>query len=238
MSEPIEVPPKPFTATSYVFLTMLWVFLLPSLIVNTPFLIFNLFTDPERIHITTSLYGTAFLLGGVIFFGYACMLLVWRFIDNYRAGQVPGSFALWILPFWMPLFWGLVVTALCLYVDAVLSLDDLHGSLAFAFPLFFMPFGVVLAFGGSIESALIVFNILTLLCAVAGTVYVSRLAPPVPQWRGWVLYSILTLLFCVLAGLAYNHFRVENADPNVPKIPIIEPQSLEAYPSSASYDLL
>jgi len=213
MSESIEFSPKPFTATSYLFLTTFWVFLLPSLIVNTPFLIFNLYTDPERIHITTSLYGTAFLLGGIIFFGYACMLLVWRFIDNHRAGQVPGAFALWILPFWIPFFWGLAITALCLYIDTLLSLDDLYGSLAFAFPLFFMPFGVVLSLGGSIESALIAFNILTLLCAIAGTIYVSRLASPpdsdVGKWRGVLVCSVIALLLCVLAVLAYNHFRAE-----------------------------
>jgi len=207
MSEPMYAPPKPFTATSYVFLTTFWVFLLPSLIVNTPFLLFNLFTDPERIHITTSLYGAAFLLGGVLFFGYACMLLVWRFIDNHRAGQVPGSFTLWILPFWMPLFWGLAVTAVCLYVDSVLSLDDLYSSLAVAFPQFFMPFGIVLA--GNIEYALIAFNIATFIFAIAGTVYVSRLAPPVSKWWGLIVHSFVALLFCGLVGLAYNHFRVE-----------------------------
>jgi len=210
MSEPMQDLPKPFTATSYVFLTTLWVFLLPSLVVNTPFLLFNLFTDPERIHITTSLYGAAFLLGGVIFFGYACMLLVWRFLDNHRAGQVPGSFALWILPFWIPFFWGLAVTAICLYVDSLLPLENLNASLAVAFPQFFLPFGIVLALFGSIEYALIAFNILTFLCAIAGTRYVLQIAPPVPvsQWRGLVLYAAITFFLCVLVGLAYNHFRI------------------------------
>ena len=207
MSEPIEAPPKPFTATSYVFFTTFWVLLFPSLVVNTPFLLFNLFADPERIHITTSLYGAAFLLGGVVFFGYACMLLVWRFLDNHRAGQVPGSFALWVLPFWIPFFWGLAVTALCMYVDSLLPLENLPGCMAVAFPQFFLLFGFVVI--GNIEYALIAFNILTFLCAVAGTRYVSRIAPPVSKWRGLILYAVITLLFCGLVGVAYNHFRLE-----------------------------
>jgi len=178
MSEPMEAPPKPFTTTSYVFLTTLWVFLLPSLVVNTPFLLFNLFAEVERTHITTVLYGAAFLLGGVVFFAYACLLLFWRFTANHRARQVPGSFVLWVLPFWMPFFWGLAVTTVCLSLAPLLSPGDLHSSLAVAYPQFFLPFGVVLAFVGNVAFVLTASNTVTLFCAIAGTVYVSRLASP------------------------------------------------------------
>ena len=204
MSEPkIEKPTKPYSTIGYLVLTTLWAFLLPGVIVNGPILLLLMVNGPFPGINWFALGG--FAVCGLLLF--LCVLLIIRFSVNHRLGQVPGSFALWILPFWIPLFWGLAISAICFYFAPTLFPAS-RWNLMYAFPQYFLPLAFVISFGTMTE-ALVMSGIVTFFCAVIGTVHVACIATPTPKWRGLILYSLITVILCSLVSVAHNHFRVE-----------------------------
>jgi len=205
MSEPqITKPPKRYSVFGYLFFTTLWAFLLPGAVINGPISFLLLLNGGPGIDVNWFALGACAVCGLLLFL---CVVLIIRFSANHQAGQVPGSFALWILPFWIPLFWGLAVSAVCLYFTPTLFPAS-RWNLMYAFPQYLIPLGFVLLFG-TITGALIISSIVTFLCAAAGTIHVACIAPPVPKWRALILYSIITFILCGFVSLAYNHFRAE-----------------------------
>ena len=199
---PKPCSPKPCSTVGYLFLTTLWAFLLPGVVIHILPLLFIAGHGPGLGEIW-------FVLGllavcAVLF--CLCVFLIIRFVKNHQAGGVPGSFALWILPFWIPLFWGLAATAVCLFLAPTL-LPDYRGSLLVAFPQYFIPFALTIALGGDIAFSVITASIITFFCAIAGTIFVGCITMPVPRWRDVIVYSVLTLALWGVAVLAYNHFR-------------------------------
>jgi len=230
MTEPIHPPPEMFTATRYMVFTTFWAFVLPGAIIHgLPLLLTGIFSlDPIA-------------LGGVavcVVFLYGGIRFLKRLSDCHRTGNGPRSFIVRILPFWIPLFWGLTMSAIGFFVGP-LSLLAFQGCMLGSFPHFFIPFAFCLIIGGALFMV-IAGSTINFLLAIIGTIYISLLAPPIPKKRSLVLCIAITLLLCWLAGLSYHHFRtkmlppfslkkIHNTNPHVPKLTdwFLSPQGQE-----------
>jgi phosphate transport system substrate-binding protein len=211
MSEPIPPTPKPFSTISYLCLTTFWVFLLPGAFFTGVPLLFLACVHLDLLSEVSFLFvlGAGSLAICVICHGW-CLIFWMRFSANLLAGQVPKSFTLRILPFWIPLFWGLATVAVGFYTTP-LSFEP-FGSLdmivAGAFPHY-----LILQFLPR-EFCITTSSIIIFLFAVGGTIYVAYIAPPVSKTRGLTLCTAITLLLCGLTGLSYSHFRMEILSPS------------------------
>jgi len=216
MSEPMKVPPKlyspkPYSTVGYLFLTTFWAFLLPGAIAHVvliPLIIPLGLLFGDDMHFLSAVFVPLIFC---VFLFYLSLKLLKRFSANHRAGRVPGSFALWIFPFWLPFFWGLTLTAVGFFV-APLSYDNLVicGFLGFS-QYFILYIGTLITYGAEVFMA--ISCIANFLIAIAGTVYIARLAPPVPKLRDLILYATIILLLCGLIGLAYGHYRTKVLSP-------------------------
>jgi len=120
---------------------------------------------------------------------------------------MPESFALRILPFWLPLYWGLAVSAIGL-CTAPISFDNYTLGGFYGFPQYYLfYYGAI--FYGDMVVFIVVACIVNFLLAIAGTIHVVRNAPPVAKTRSIVSYLAITFLLCGLIGGAYCHFRTE-----------------------------
>jgi hypothetical protein len=124
---------------------------------------------------------------------------------------MPKSFALRILPYWLPLFWGLAMSAVAFYVAPNRGYD--YGLLILlGFPQYFLLL-IASAFSGEYDTFATVACFVNFLIAIMGTVYIIRLAPPVAKTRGLILHTVITLILCGFVGLTYTHFRTEILPP-------------------------
>ena len=205
----MKAPPKPFSGTSYIVLTTLWAFLLPGVIVHVLLVLGVVLSELESI----AYIAWDFPAFGLIacLFALCVFLLCFgvRFLMRLRAKQVPESFFLRILPFWIPLYWGLAVTAAGFYA-AWASFDYNIGvtGVFWGFPQYFV-FSVGLTMSGKMEFFVTAACIVTLFFTAIGTVYVASIAPPVHKVRGLVLCSVITILLCGLVFLSHSYFRAE-----------------------------
>ena len=207
MSEQNQPPPKPFRTVEYIIRATFWAFAIPGAIAHALVVLLMVLSD--------GMYVLGGLFFGVCLFAICVFIVVVgvrfqkRLSANIRAGQMPGSFALWIFPFWLPLFWGLAATAIGFCAAIVLS-DFYVGvrGIFLGFPQYFI-FHAIVANGGSIVFLVVAFSVVTFLFAVVATAYVFCLAPPVPKVRGIVIHSFITLLLCGLVGWSYSYFQAE-----------------------------
>jgi len=221
MSEPSCSLPKPFSTVRYLFFTTFWAFLLPGTAINClPILL----TAGIEIHwpALVALAVCALLLfGGIVFLK--------RLTANLRTGQVPNSFTVRILPFWVPLFWGLSMSAVAFYVAPV-SFPGHQSYVAVGFLQYLVPVVIAIALASDIETCVIAGSVINFLIAVAGTIYVVRLTPtdnPVaarccaPGFHSVrqsptvaiCLCLVITLLLGGLTNLSYKRFRMEILPP-------------------------
>jgi phosphate transport system substrate-binding protein len=201
MSEPKPKTPKPLSPTAYVIITTCLAFAISGMVVNIPLVLL------------IALHGLGIIVAaGYVVILYCCFKMLKGLTANLRAGQIPKSFTLRILPFWLPLFWELVVTAACLYAAASLSAYNYYRSIFWGSPQYLDVY-IAAVFSGDLNFFIIVSCIINVLLALGGTVYVALLAPPAPKTRGLILYTIITLLLGGLVGLSYNHFRAEFLSP-------------------------
>ena len=214
MSEPIPSPPKPLTKAGYLLRTTYWAFLTPGAVLVAPLALIA--TLAEGMSMIPYMYNAfEFFLGACAFVFSAFLVYLgvryWRNLDKkLRDGQVPGSFTLWILPFWIPLFWGLAVSSVGLYVASVLS-DFNVGVRAtlIGFPQHFIFHAALAGINGKIGLFVAAAGIVSFVVAVVGTTTISRISPPVRKLRGILLCSVTTLLLCGLVGSSYRCFQAE-----------------------------
>ena len=85
----------------YLILTTLWLAVLPGLVVSTPFLIFGLFT----------LIATPFFVFYVFLFLLFCRFNK-KFHQKIRDDDVPKLLLIRLLPFFLPLFYILILASI------------------------------------------------------------------------------------------------------------------------------
>ncbi|MCL2710500.1 MAG: substrate-binding domain-containing protein [Planctomycetaceae bacterium] len=214
MSEPRIITPFTSTTAGYVFLTTLWVIFVPGAIAHIVFIpllwIGVLAAYPFRVEVLFWIFFWTSLAFCVFLF-YRSLKVPQHLQPDHWAERVHRSFTLRIFPFWLPLFWGLVVTAISFY-NATTSFSSYNNGGFFGFPQYVLLF-LAAAFSGGMDFFMMASSIANLLVAIAGTVHVVRVAPPVRKTRGLTLCTAITLLLCGLTGLAYYHFRTEILSP-------------------------
>ena len=239
MSEPIPPPPKPFSAKGYVLLVTFWAFLLPGVTFHIPLALYASFHNVTGGIASAMLIAFGFpLLVVFSLVGLVRFSFFWRrFTANLRVGQVPKSFTLRILPFWIPLFWGLAVTVFCLFSAVTVSLNYYVFGGFWGFPQYFFFYAFAM-FANDPESFWILSNITAFLVAITGTDYVLHKAPPVPKRQGLVFCSVMTLLLCGLAGLEYCWLRMTILPPD-PYQAVVrdEPRSISRWIDTGDTDL-
>jgi len=218
----MKAPLKPFSVTSYVLLATLWAFLLPGLLF-TGFPIAAVWLAASVAYTHWSAVLAIGVLVFCVFLSYRGLQFQKRLSESLRAGQVPGSFALWILPFWIPLFWGLVFTAVRFFAAPILFPDyaSYFGhvvcyvlSIFLTSPQYlFLHVFVAYLSDGDYETVAAIFNGVTLLFAIGGTVYISHIVSPVSKTHGLALCAATTFFLCGLVGLAHSHFRASILPP-------------------------
>jgi len=161
-----------------------------------------------------------------------------RFAANLRAGQVPKSFIVRVLPFWLPFFWGLAVTVVCLFCAVFTSLDYYVGGGFWGFPQYFL-FYAFSMFANDPETFWVLSNATAFFIAIAGTIYVSSKGTPVPKLCGLICYLAVTLLLCGLAGLGYYNLRQNILHPRAGGDGIVreEPQRISHWFNTGDTDL-
>jgi len=205
----MKPPTKFFTTISYVLLTTLWIVLWSCVIAHVVLIPSLLLAAILWDVIGDMLFWVIFwiALAFCVFLFYYSLKFLKYFLADHWTCHVPKLFSLWILPFWLPFFWGLAASAIGFYL-APMSWGY-HGIGAFfGFPQYFFLYSAA-AFSGEMDFFMMVANIANFFIAVAGTVYSARIAPPVAKLKGLILYSIITLFLCGLVGFAYKHFRME-----------------------------
>jgi phosphate transport system substrate-binding protein len=210
MSEPSPEPPKPFSTVNYLFLTTLWAFVLPGILAHGVVMpaVFKLARSMGEgpIYLLYHWFIGCVAFACVLLF-YPSLMLLKRPFANLREGRVQGSFFLWILPFWLPLFWGLAVSAIG-FCTAPLSFNNYAFAGKCGFFQYYCFIGA-LEYVGDVDFFMAIASIINLLLAIEGTVYVSRSVSSVPKVRGLTLLATITLLLCRLVALTYSYFRTE-----------------------------
>jgi phosphate transport system substrate-binding protein len=131
---------------------------------------------------------------------------------NLRTGNVPDNFTLRILPFFLPLFYTLLITAVTFYFMP-LSEEVLGGFMIFGLPHYFVYtvlalFGITIG-GGLSELIPLLPCGLAFFVAVWGAIYVSKKSALVPQRQALTLMFGITLFLCGTIVCTYSHFRTE-----------------------------
>ncbi len=184
----------------YLILTTLWAAVLPGLVVSTPFLLLGC--------ITPAIIVAGPLLALVIFLFYRFNRFIRAFDKTAREGRIPTLFPVRILPFFLPLYYVLILTAIGFYripgnKDAVQEL------FIWRLPQYF-PWNIFNSlsriFGGSAgtESGVLVPLIASALTAVVGSIYIFRVAPP-SRFRATGM--ILMLAVTVALGWTALHWQ-------------------------------
>ena len=211
MSEAEPQPLKPFAVTRYVMFTTLWVFVLSGVVAHVVFLplyVMMEFFIRERFHWIVYV-GVSLAL--CVFLFYYCLKHQKRFSANLLEGRAAKSFSLLILPFWLPLSWGLVMSTIAFTV-APISLDAYKACILFSNLQYFLLY-IGAEIGSDMETFVVFACIANFLLATTGTLYVAQLVPSVPKARGLILCATITLLLCGLVGLSHKHFRTEILPP-------------------------
>jgi hypothetical protein len=200
-TEPLPLQTKPFTTAGYLFLTTLWATVLPGLVITA-----------------LVCFAACFVLWGIPFFAL-CLYLFYlaykfhiRFLHNLHTGNVPDNFTLRILPFFLPLFYTLLLTAAAFYF-APLSEEVFNYFMIFGLPHYFvyvMCVLLVIAIGGGIQELVPLLPCgFACLVAIAGTIYVSKKSTLIPQRKALTLMFGITFVLCWTIVLTYWHFRTE-----------------------------
>ncbi|MDR3233843.1 MAG: hypothetical protein LBT46_09315 [Planctomycetaceae bacterium] len=189
--------------TRYILIWTVWAAVLPGLCVSFPVCLLLCFVYPPA-----GIPLTALLL----FLFYRFHISRKRFAANLRTGNVPQAFAFRVLPFFLPLFYALLVTAVAFFF-APYGAETLTALTMWGLPHYFPLtafFVIGIAIGGGIQELIpLVPCAASLLTAVAGTIYVSKKSPLIPKSKGLLLYSGITVILVSAVSASYIHFRTE-----------------------------
>ncbi|MDR3109431.1 MAG: hypothetical protein LBU65_07065 [Planctomycetaceae bacterium] len=118
-----SLPPKPFSTAGYLFLTTFWTALIPGLLVSLP----------VSFGCCGAILEGYFVLSGIsIFVSILLFYLLYlnakfneRLIKNVRVDNIPSSFFLRYLPFYLPLFYVMALTAAAFGFASLFGFDTL-----------------------------------------------------------------------------------------------------------------
>ncbi|MDR2704663.1 MAG: hypothetical protein LBC02_02685, partial [Planctomycetaceae bacterium] len=184
--------PQPFSTADYLIKTTFWATLLPGMIVSTPILFLACFS---RFFVLTIL---CFVFCISLFYRFDQFRK--QFVENLRAGNVPDDFFLRMLPFFLPLFYVLVLAA------AAFHFAPISEGMLLIFTICGLPHYIGWTLISEIiikwhEGTLLLPFVFSFIISIRGTVYVSCIAsPPQHRNRGMVLISILLVFLC---GIVY-----------------------------------
>lgn len=203
MTETESTTPKPFSTTSYLVQTTFWATLLPGMIVSAPVCFFACFSP--------AFFATIPIFVFCVFLFYCFNQFRKQFTANLRAGNIPNNFLLCILPFFLPLFYILILTATAFYF--VHSSQEMLNSFAF--------FGIPHYAGLHVAGILLIllFNVrhevifffpiaISFIVMLWGVIYISRFSVSVTQRKsGLAIFFVLTVFLCLLVYQSQQHFR-------------------------------
>ncbi|MDR2756745.1 MAG: substrate-binding domain-containing protein [Planctomycetaceae bacterium] len=194
---------KPFSTTGYLVKTTFWATLLPGMIVSAPVLFLACFSPVFFITIPI------FVCCAFLF--YCFNQFRKQFATHLQNGNVPNNFLLCVLPFFLPLFYILILTATAFYF--VHSSQDI----LYLFAFFGLPHyagshlaGILLVILFNVPHEVIFFFpiILSFIVMIWGVFYVSRFSVSVTQRKsGLVVFFVLTIFLCLLVYQSQQHFR-------------------------------
>ncbi len=187
------------STTRYLILTTLWAALLPAMILSTPILALAC--------VSPAILFAGPVLALVIFLFYRYGKFWQQFSQAAKDGQIPANFSLRILPFFLPLFYVLLLAAIGFYLEPTQK-DSVLALFMWGLPQYFPVNAVNLLFrtfnGGRLENLALAPLVASAFPALIGTIYVFRLAPP-PKFRMTGLVFMLAVTF--LLGHAAYHFQ-------------------------------
>ncbi len=188
------------STTRYFILTTLWAALLPAMILSVPILALAGISSPSILFVFALP-----LLALVVFLFYRYGKFWQKFTQAAKDGQIPANFPLRILPFFLPLFYVLILATIGFYLepgqrDSVLSL--VMWGLPHYFPVNVINMLFRTFSGGRLENMIWVPLIASAFPALIGTIYVFHLATP-PKFRMTGLIFMLVVTF-LLGNAAYR----------------------------------
>jgi phosphate transport system substrate-binding protein len=226
---------RPFTSTGYVLRTAFWVFVLPGLVCSTPFVVIAgivmlsvflgaLFQDSFDFVVKTGfvLLGYLLVLSLLILFYSLFYRFRRRFEQNLQAGNIPESFSLRILPFFLPLFYILLLAAVA-FCFAPFSTDrfssaDILSSFAFAgLPQYAgLTILVVIflsAFNSYAETVVVIPFIIAVCTALAGLIYTCTFKPRAKHCLSGAAMQLALVMFLAFAACGCHRLFRKNVLP-------------------------